>query len=302
MMLDYKQKFEPRGNKVIHGAGQSLKMFSEYWKAVEDYKPVIYMTYFKFVEIDKWIAKTKKVLGEYPDVILQIGVKMTKNSVDITKEISEGNYDKELDQFLETIKKVRNPVFIRIGYEFDWPGRFEPESFVIAWKYIVDYYRKKGINNIATVWCSCPYKGTAPVEPYYPGDNYVDWFGIDVFAVRHFKDSKYDPVENFLKLAKKHKKPVMVGESTPARVGVDNGKESWDEWFKPYFKWIKDHPIIKAFCYINWDWEKDYKKPEWGNGRIHENEIVRKNFVKELKKKKYIHNKPIKNFLKEVYQ
>ncbi len=41
MQMDYKQKFEPKGDKVIHGAGQSLEMFHKYWKAVENYKPAI---------------------------------------------------------------------------------------------------------------------------------------------------------------------------------------------------------------------------------------------------------------------
>ena len=82
----------------------------------------------------------------------------------------------------------------------------------------------------------------------------------------------------------------MIGESSPARTGVDKGKESWDEWFKPYFKWIKSHSIIKAFCYINWDWGKDWKQPEWLNGRIEENEEVRKRYVKELSKPIYLHN------------
>jgi hypothetical protein len=80
------------------------------------------------------------------------------------------------------------------------------------------------------------------------------------------------------------------GESSPAKTGVDKGIESWDEWFKPYFNWIQIHPNIKAFCYINWDWEKDWKHPEWLNGRIEENELVRKKYVGELSKAKYIHN------------
>ena len=84
-------------------------------------------------------------------------------------------------------------------------------------------------------------------------------------------------------------------------VGVINGKESWDNWFKLYFNFISDHPIIKAFCYINWDWAKDWKQPEWKNGRIQENEYVRKKFVDELKNKKYIHNQPMDKFMKLVH-
>ena len=299
--MDYKQKFEPKGNKVIHGSGQSLEMFHEYWKAVDKYKPAIYMTYIKIQSMDKWVDKIQKEVKEFPNLILQIGLNFRVEGEDGTKAISEGKYDKELDKIFKIIKDFGNPVFIRLGYEFDKAEKYNPKNFVKAWRYVVDKYRKKKINNIANVWCACPYRGTAPVEPYYPGDDYVDWFGIDVFTERHFANSANKQTEDFLRLAKKHKKPVMIGESSPARTGVDKGQESWDEWFKPYFKWIEDHPNIKAFCYINWDWGKDWKQPGWLNGRIHENETVRKNFVKELSKPKYLHNQEISKFLKKVY-
>ncbi len=299
--MDFKQKFEPIGNKVIHGAGQSPEMFDKYWNAMENDKPVIYMTYVRINEISKWSKKIFGELKKYPSMIPQIGYNFkTKAKGCQVKEISEGKYDKDINQLCNVLKKIKNPVFIRLGYEFDKANKHNPKYFVLAWKRMVDKFKENNINNIATVWCACPYNGTDPVEPFYPGDDYVNWFGIDVFTVKHFKDGKYLPVKNFLALAKKHKKPVMIGESSPARTGVDKGQESWDEWFEPYFKWIKSNPVIKAFCYINWDWKKDWKTPTWLNGRIHENEVVRKNLIKELKNPKYIHSTSLNNFINQV--
>jgi len=163
----------------------------------------------------------------------------------------------------------------------------------------VDKLRVAKVDNVATVWCACPFNlGTDPVEPYYPGDNYVDWFGVDVFFARHIT-GKYKPVEDFLKLAIKHKKPVMIGETTAAGTGVEKGKESWDEWFKPFFKLIHDHKQIKAFCYINWDWLKDktWGSPgTWGNCRIEENKVVKKNYINEMSNERYIHNINLSDF------
>ncbi len=290
--MDFKQKFEPNDNKIIHGAGQSFEAFSKYWDAVDNYKPIIYMTYAKIPKITQWIEKIKIESKKFPGLMLQIGLKLLDSEgKDKTGDILKGKYDKDLNEFFRTIKELGNPTFIRIGYEFDKKGKYDPVRFVKCWKYLVDMYRKEKINNIATVWCACPFNGTEPVEKYYPGDDYVDWFGVDVFFPRHFKDNKYKPVEDFLQLAKKHKKPVMIGESTPAKIGVDKGQKSWDEWFKLYFKWIHAHPIIKAFCYINWNWGVDYKTPEWGNCRIETNEVVRKRLVKELSNSVYINNK-----------
>lgn len=301
--MDYRQKFEPKGNKIIHGAGQSKEMFRAYSKAVEKYKPIIYMTYMTYIKIqnlDKWLKNIKIELKDYPDVILQIGFNLRVNGKDATKEISKGKYDSELNKFLDFVTDFNRPIFIRLGYEFDAPGKYKPDLFVKSWKYFIDLSRSRGIKNLAFVWCACPYPGTEPIKKYYPGDDYVDWFGIDLFAVKNFENEN-SLVESFMNLAKFHRKPVMIGESTPARTGVNRGKASWDEWFKTYFNWISTHPNVKAFCYINWDWGKDWKQPEWLNGRIHENETVRKNFVKELSKKKYIHRQTTRSFLNLVY-
>jgi hypothetical protein len=302
--MDYKQKFEPKGNKIIHGAGQSFERFSSYWNAIGKNKPLILMRYVKMTNVPRGIKKIKDELKQFPNTIPQVGLKLLdENKKDLTLEVLRGNYDSDLNLLVLAFKELKIPIFLRIGYEFDKKGKYNPENFVNAWKHIVDKFRESNVNNVATVWCACPFKGTEPVEPYYPGTDYVDWIGVDVFYSRHIT-GKYKPVENFLKLAKKYKKPVMIGESTAAEVGVLNGEKSWDDWFKPYFKLIKNHPIIKAFCYINWDWERDKKwgsPGTWGNCRIEENEIVRKHYVTELKNPRYIHNQEIKDFLKKVY-
>lgn len=291
MKKEEKNKFEPPTNKILHGAGQSPEAFAKYHKAVGNYKPKIYMLYVRINEIKKKLPKKLKEMLKFSKKLSpQIGLNLKiRDKGSQCLEVSKGKYDSEILFLINALKKIKNSSFVRIGYEFDEANKYNPKDFVMAWKHIVNLIRKSNANNIATVWCACPYRGTEPVKPYYPEDKYVDWFGIDVFSARHFKNNQYEPVENFLKLAKKHKKPVMVGESTPARTGVDKGKESWDEWFKPYFKWIQDHPIIKAFCYIDWDWGKDWKQPEWLNGRIEENQIVKRNYVKEISKSKYIH-------------
>lgn len=299
--INFNQKFEPKGNKILHGAGQSMERFSSYWSAVEDCKPAIYMTYIKMTKISDWINKLKPELDKFPNLIPQIGLNLLDlNKKDISLEVSNGKYDDDLYKLFLTIKELKRPVFVRIGYEFDKKGKYNPQNFVKAWQYLVNKFRQMKLDNVATVWCACPFNGTDPAEKFYPGDDYVDWFGIDVFYARHLTGT-YKPVEDFLKLAEKHKKPVMVGESTAAEVGVLNGKTSWENWFVPYFKWIHTHPIIKAFCYINWDWVKDktWGSPgTWGNCRIEENEFVRNKYIKELSNSVYIHNQPIKNFLK----
>lgn len=303
----FDQKFEPPSGKVLHGAGQSPEQFKKYWDAVEDYKPVIYMIYNRINEIkEKFQGKINEAKKISPNLMLQIGLNLKARSIgEQCKQITNGEHDEEILFLIKIIKDYKNPVFLRIGYEFNNPTHeYSPNDFISAWKYVVDLFRKNDVKNVAFVWSCCTAfsRNINEVMKYYPGDNYVDWFGDNLFGKRYFTEGNNPEIitENFLKEAEKHRKPVMIGESSPARTGVDKGKESWDGWFKQYFKWINNHQIIKAFCYINWDWGKDWKQPEWLNGRIEENEEVRKRYVRELSKKGYIHLKGIDKLLKSL--
>lgn len=297
------QKFEPSSGKVLHGAGQSPEQFKKYWDAVEDYKPIIYMIYNRINEIkEKFQGKINEAKKISPNLMLQIGLNLKARSIgEQCKQIINGEHDEEILFLIEILKDYKNPAFLRVGYEFNNPTHeYSPNDFISAWKHIVDLFRKNKVKNVAFVWDACTAfnRDIKEIMKYYPGDNYVDWFGNNLFGAKHFADNKDTVTENFAKESVKHKKPLMIGESSPARVGVDKGKESWDEWFKPYFKWINDHQIIKAFCYINWDWGKDWKQPEWLNGRIEENEEVRKRYVKELSNNRYLHLKEIDKLFK----
>jgi hypothetical protein len=62
---------------------------------------------------------------------------------------------------------------------------------VAAWSRIVDRFRARGATNVE--WCWCPggfgddgahmggENALANIESLYPGDEYVDWVGIDVY-------------------------------------------------------------------------------------------------------------------------
>jgi len=305
--MNFNQKFEPEGNKIIHGAGQSPEQFKKYCKAVEDCKPSIYMLYVRINEIKEKIDHKIKEIP-FSNLLLQIGLNLKiRNNGEVTEEVFEGKLDSEILYLIKAIKKYKNPVFLRIGYEFNNPHHnYSPEKFILAWKYLVDFFRKNKVKNVAFVWDACTAfnRNIKEVMIFYPGDNYVDWFGDNLFSSRCFTELNNPKIitKDFLKKSIEHKKPLMIGECSPARTGVDKGIESWNEWFKPFFLWIEKHPNIKAFCYINWDWGKDWKMPEWLNGRIEENEEVRVRYVRELKNPKYINSTSLNKFLKKIHK
>lgn len=302
--MDFNQKFEPKGDRIIHGAGQEFPGdFRDYWKTVENCKPLLYMTYMGMnLSIDDWFSKVKNEIKEFPNVLLQIGLSMTieiqSPQTHYEHDVAEGKYDEAIDNFCKGIQELEIPVFVRLGFEFNglsWNG-YLPKTYVKAWRHVVDRIRKDNVNNIAMVWCYSP-DGEKNYMDYYPGDDYVDWWAIDIFSPEHLRD---EFTEKFMQDALKHKKPVMIGESTARRIGTLKGQESWDKWFKPLFRWIEQHPIVKAFCYINWNWAKHEHWKDWGDCRISQNEIVKRNYLEEMKKSKYIHNLSTNEFLKLV--
>jgi hypothetical protein len=102
-------------------------------------------------------------------------------------------------------------------------------------------------------------------HPWYPGDDVVDWWGVNIFDGHRFASSHVmglvaislelysaatsNYVTAFVNESSWRGFPVMLGESTPRKIGSTQGKTSWDTWYQPYFDLINNNPAtIKAFC------------------------------------------------------
>jgi hypothetical protein len=202
--------------------------------------------------------------------------------------VVKGDFDQQLNAFYNILLALDRPSFTRIGYEFEgkWNG-YSPETYKKVFIKIATAFRKKKIKS-ATVWCSAGgsanFKEEKKLMEYYPGDRYVDWWGIDIFSANEFSNPA---LKAFFRNADLHQKPLMIGESTPRGVGVLDGEKSWDKWFAPYFLMINETPGIKAINYINWDWaywsnKIGFNWHHWGDARIEQNEYVLESYKKAI--------------------
>ena len=119
---------------------------------------------------------------------------------------------------------------------------------------------------------------------WYPGDEYVDWWGINYFTADQI--SSADP---FLDSAFVHNKPVIICESNPIENGGTTDANNWNDWFVPYFNKIKNTSHIKAFVYISDPWDKSGFFDSWPDSRINSNQTILDNYITELESAIYIH-------------
>jgi hypothetical protein len=202
--------------------------------------------------------------------------------------VAEGHYDHAIAAFCAGLKTLSRPAFVRVGFEFNgrWNG-YQPGTYIQAWRRIATAIREHGLDNVATVWCyASDIRNLPNLMDWYPGDEWVDWWGIDLFLNEHFWLAD---TEKFMSLSIQHGFPVMIGESAPRAIGVLDGETSWQRWFAPYFGFMRRWKNVKAFCYIAWDWAAYPKYHDWGDGRLWRNDVVAQHWRETLADPVFIH-------------
>jgi cellulose synthase/poly-beta-1,6-N-acetylglucosamine synthase-like glycosyltransferase len=173
----------------------------------------------------------------------------------IFRRLVTGAFDHYLERIASQISQLHQPVFIRFAHEPDNPaypwsptGSNTPEEYKAGWRYVYEYFLRKGLNQVIWVWN--PWKASN-VAAYFPGKQYVDWLGVTVLdygALRKATDSFEDLYRPF------HQQdlfrsgiPVMVGE-----MGSLAPPEGQADWFTAAFRAIgQQFPEIRATVFFN---------------------------------------------------
>lgn len=302
--VEFDARLEP-GNQIIHGAGQDPRGFDDYRRNFDAaHQPLIYMTYvglcYPVETVVEWGARVRHELAAMGKIraLPQIGLNLTGGKDDgsgLDASVAAGKFDAQIAAFAEAVASFERPVFIRIGYEFEgsW-NNYQPASFSKAWIRVTRLLRERGLP-FATVWCAAGASSGWPslerLQEFYPGDEWVDWWGVDIFSEDEFTKPQLGA---FLDAARSHRKPVMLGEMTPRHVGVLDGQKSWDRWFGPMVALLKRRPEIKATAYINWEWREwsdrlGFTWHDWGDARLERNAVVRDGWVRALADPIFLH-------------
>lgn len=198
--------------------------------------------------------------------------------------ISDG-YLASLVSFLSNYKDV--PMYLRIGAEMNiWSNGASPDEFKSAFRTIADYVRV--LPNVATVWSAAHTSRWKSAEwPYtahdfYPGDEYVDWVGVNAYPNKYFNGQLWSGVEKFNEICFKtgysadpvlmikdivdtygNRKPIMISECGSAYRTNGSVGEMHEDWasdkLREMYAFIPIvYPQVKIMAYFNKNISHEY--------------------------------------------
>ena len=191
-----------------------------------------------------------------------------------TKDIAAGKTDDYIRDYARGIRADGGPFLIRLfGGEFNgswWYSQspnanhsLTPADFANAWRRVVDIFRQEGAANASFAWV--PNAIPAANQPgwidpnlsaYYPGDEYVDWAGADIYDYEPVSDlnSVYD-------FAVTHQKPFFIAEWAVRHDASSLNPSEQRRWIDAMFDFVDSHDAVKAISYFNYDNRPGMGKP-----------------------------------------
>lgn len=180
-------------------------------------------------------------------------------------------YNKLDSVVIAPIKELGYPMTFRPWHEMNggwfWWGskNCTPDEYIKLYRMTVDHMRQRAVDNILYVWSP----DTKFTVEYYPGDDYVDILGLDVYEMGA---ASYKPMEmcvaEFEKLtdfAAEHGKLAAITETG---LRIENGvfrypEEIPDYWTKNILSPIQNNPKLKRLIWVeSWysaDWSHQGK-------------------------------------------
>ena len=181
-------------------------------------------------------------------------------------KIVDGELDAYFRKWAEGAKADGGRVLIRFGFEFNgdwfsWGG--QPELFVKAWQRVRGIFNDVGAGNVEWVWCpnitSHPEGADNSMHRYWPGDEYVDWVGVDGYNWGdHYREwhrwtsfeRLYDGVLSDLR-RRYPGKPIMIGETGCPEDDDDPARKA--AWVREAYAYLSRQPAVRAVVWFNLD-------------------------------------------------
>lgn len=180
-------------------------------------------------------------------------------------EIINGESDDYIRQFATSAKKYGGPVILVPLHEMNgdwipWGGTVDgntPKKVIDAWRHIHGFFN--GVTNIKWGWAvnniSLPNIASNSIEVYYPGDEFVDYVGVDGFNFgKPWGWKTYNQLfSTSLTKLSKYNKPIYIF----AMASADGPLKA--AWITDAFSKIYSNPKIKGWIWFNENKERDWR-------------------------------------------
>jgi hypothetical protein len=229
------------------------------------------------------IARVREVVGEEGllDLDWTIVLSTPRNDGLDVRDIAQGRADAYVRTFARDVRGYGKPILLTLfapEFNGDWwwavspgaNGSLTTRDFVHAWRRVVDIFDAVGASNVSWAWVVNGYPPDPSQQPqidrdiggYYPGDDYVDWVGVDVYDVGTplWMDGPYA-------FAVAHGKPVFVGEFGIRHEWSSLPASHWQPWLASAFDYFESHPAIKAISYFNYCNRAGASRVRWDPSR-----------------------------------
>jgi beta-mannanase len=181
------------------------------------------------------------------------------------QRIIDGAYDRFIRAWASAAAAWAHPLLLRFDWEMN--GTDSPYSeaangnhagqFVPMWRHVHALFAAEGATNVQWVWNpDVGYAGSIPLDRLYPGDNVVDWVGLDGYnwgrnparpnnSWRRFGQVFGSALAELQRLAPN--KPVLIGETASTEYGGSKAA-----WITGAFRAIvHDFPSLRGVVWFN---------------------------------------------------
>ncbi|MDK2814097.1 MAG: hypothetical protein PWP18_10 [Thermoanaerobacter sp.] len=200
----------------------------------------------------KWIDQLKEV-GAAAHIAFE-----PNNGLDQVKD------DQYLRNFARKLKEADIPVFLRFASEMngDWTAYSgDPKKYIEKWRLVHDVMEEEA-PNVMMVWTVFTFP-QSNILAYYPGDEYVDWVGVNIYNVVYhnnnikLKADHEDPLEllNYVYDTFSERKPIQISEFGATHYTITDGKYHIDfaiEKITRMYNGLKTkYPRVKSIFYFD---------------------------------------------------
>ncbi len=183
--------------------------------------------------------------------------------------IIDGTWDDHIRKWARQLRMLKYPVSLRFAQQmngdwFPWSEKVngnQPGEYVSAWRHVRKIFDAEGVSNVTWVWSpNVSYTGSAFLRDLYPGDQFVDWIGVDGYnggtalpwGGWQGPDELYLPTVRELRTITK--KPVVLTEVASTEIGGSKAN-----WIRDLFQTLDRERDIMGFIWVEAQRESDWR-------------------------------------------